>query len=237
MAQGGKLLASIFKQVGKEVQIGVSTKHLDEYAEKLILECGGQPSFKGQGGYPATICISINDEVVHGVPSVDCFIKNGDLVSLDIGMFYQGFHSDMAATFCVGDVDPKMRRLARVAKKALKYGIKKAKPGNTFGDIGNTIQRYVESQGFSVVRDLCGHGIGRQLHEEPQIFNYGQRHKGAKISVGMTFCIEPMITAGSPEIFLAKNKQTYKTKDASWAAHFEHTLAITSATPQILTEL
>jgi Methionine aminopeptidase len=155
---------------------------------------------------------------------------------LDIGMVYKGFHTDMAATVAVGEVDPEMRRMIRIARKALKYGIKKARPGNTFGDVGNTIERFVESQGFRVVRDLCGHGIGKQLHEDPQILNYGRRHKGPVIKEGMAFCIEPMITAGNPEIILAADKQTYKIKDGSWAAHCEHTLAVFPDGCHILTQ-
>ena len=236
MAEGGRLLASILKRMEVATVAGATTKEIDNLAERLILECGGAPSFKGEGGFPATTCISINDEVVHGVPSAKRVVKDGDLVSLDVGMVYKGFHSDTAATVAVGNVLPEMRRLMKVAKKALKYGIKKARPGNTFGDVGETMERYVESQGFHVVRDLCGHGIGRHLHEDPQIMNFGRRHKGAVIKEGMTFCIEPMITAGNPEITLASNKQTYKIKDGSWAAHSEHTLAVFKDGCHILTK-
>jgi methionyl aminopeptidase len=237
MAEGGRLLALILARLEKETVAGVTTKYLDELAERLIAECGGAPSFKGEGGYPATTCISINEEVVHGIPSANRIIKDGDIVSLDIGMVYKGFHSDMASTVGVGVVDLETHRMIRVAKKALKYGIKKARAGNTIGDVGNTIERYVESQGFHVVRDLCGHGIGRSLHEDPQILNYGQRHKGPVIKVGMTFCIEPMITAGNPDIVRARDKQTYKVKDGSWAAHCEHTLAVFPDGCRILTKL
>jgi len=193
--------------------------------------------FLGEGGFPAITCISINEEVVHGVPSPKRIINDGDLVSLDVGMIYKGFHTDMASTVAVGNVVPEMHRLTKVTKKALKYGIKKARPGNTFGDVGETIERYVESQGFHVVRNLCGHGIGHHLHEDPQILNFGRRHKGPVIKEGMTFCIEPMVTAGNPEIILAANKQTYKIKDGSWAAHYEHTLAVFADGCHILTKL
>lgn len=225
MEEGGCLLASIMEKLKKDVKAGISTKELDDSAAEMIARCGGEPSFLGEGGFPATICVSINDEVVHGLPSAKRIIKDGDVVSLDIGMVYKGFHTDMAATVAVGQIDPEARRMIRVVKKALKYGIKKARPGNTFGDVGNTIERYVESRGFHVIRDLCGHGIGKKLHEEPQILNYGKRHKGPKIKEGMTFCIEPMITAGDPAIALAKDGQTYKIKDGGVAAHWEHTLA------------
>lgn len=236
MAEGGRLLASVLKKMEAATIPGVTTKEIDALAAKLIAECGGKPSFLGEGGFPAVTCISINEEVVHGIPSAKKKVNDGDLVSLDVGMVYKGFHTDMASTVAVGNVAPEMRRLMKVAKKALKYGIKKARPGNTFGDVGETMERYVESQGFHVVRDLCGHGIGRSLHEDPQIMNFGRRHKGATIKEGMTFCIEPMITAGDVEICLASNKQTYKIKDGSWAAHSEHTLAVFADGCHILTK-
>jgi methionyl aminopeptidase len=237
MAEGGRLLAVIFEELKKEVKVGASTQSLNDLAASLIAKAGGKPSFLGEGGYPAVICVSINDEVVHGVPSAQRIIKDGDIVSLDAGMVYKGFHSDMAATVIAGEGDPNLHRMIKVVKKSLKYGIKKSRPGNTFGDVGNTIERYVESQGFHVVRDLCGHGIGKKLHEDPQILNYGKRHKGQKILEGMTFCIEPMITAGDPAIVLADDKQTYKIKDGSPAAHWEHTLAIVNGVCRILTAL
>jgi len=240
MAKGGELLALVMVRLKEKTVVGVTTGEIDDFAERLIVESGGKPSFKlpvaeGGGGFPATTCVSINDEVVHGVPS-NRAIKDGDLVSLDIGMVYEGFHADMAVTVAVGEVAPEMRRMVRVAKKTLKYAVKKARPGNTIGDVGNTIERYVESQGFHVVRDLCGHGIGRTLHEDPQILNYGKRHKGPVIKEGMTFCIEPMITNGNPDLVLDKNKLTYKIKDGSWAAHFEHTLAVFPDGCHILTK-
>ena len=235
MADGGRFLAEIFEELKKEIKAGVSTQSLNDLAAVLIAKAGGKPSFLGEGGYPAVICVSINDEVVHGVPSAQRIIKDGDIVSLDAGMVYKGFHSDMAATVIAGEGDPNLHRMIKVVKKSLKYGIKKSRPGNTFGDVGNTIERYVESQGFHVVRDLCGHGIGKKLHEDPQILNYGKRHKGQKILEGMTFCIEPMITAGDPAIVLADDKQTYKIKDGSPAAHWEHTLAIVNGVCRVLT--
>ncbi len=235
MAEGGRLLAAVLEELKKKTAAGASTKELDDLAVSLIAAAGGRPSFLGEGGYPATICVSINDEVVHGVPSPKRIIKNGDIVSLDAGMVHRGFHSDMAVTVAVGEVDPELRRMIKAAKKALKYAIKKARPGNTFGDVGNTVERYVESQGFHVVRDLCGHGIGKKLHEDPQILNYGRRHRGPVIKEGMVFCVEPMITAGNPEIILASDKQAYKIKDGSPAAHWEHTLAIVNGACRVLT--
>ncbi len=241
MRQGGRLLASIMGQVMKRAAPGVATKELDDLAERLIDEAGGKPSFKGpvsegHGGFPATMCVSINEEIVHGVPS-ERVIREGDVVSLDIGMLYEGFHTDMAVTVATGTADPEIRRLIKVTKKALKRGIKVSRSGNRFGDIGNTIERYVSSQGFCVVRELCGHGIGRKLHEDPQILNYGKRHSGPAIREGMTFCIEPMVTRGDWHIEKKKDGQCYVTRDRSWAAHFEHTIAVVNGRPDVLTRL
>jgi len=236
MREGGRILAKIMKELEKEVRPGITTKELENKAEELILKYGATPSFKGYQNYPATLCTSINEEIVHVVPS-ERILKEGDIISLDLGIFYKGFHTDMALTLPVGEVDPEVRRLIRVTKKALKRGIKKAKPGNTFGDIGNTIQRYIESQGFNVIRDLAGHGIGKELHEEPQILNYGKRKKGAKIKEGMVFCIEPMVSMGDWRIKKTKDGFGYKTADNSLSCHFEHTIAITKEGPQILTKI
>jgi methionyl aminopeptidase len=244
MAEGGKILAKIMKELEKNVKPGITTKELDRLAESLILKSGGKCSFKeyvSKDGdtarpYPACLCTSINEEIVHALPS-DRTLKNGDILKLDIGMFYKGFHSDMAITVPVGRVSFEAQRLIRVTKKALKMGIKKVKPGNTFGDIGNTIQRYVEDQGFNVVRELCGHGIGRELHEDPQILNYGKRHTGEKIKEGMVFCIEPMVTMGDWHIKRTKDGYGYETQDGSLSAHFEHTMAVTKKGCQVLTEL
>lgn len=240
MAEGGRLLALVLERAQKEVKPGVTTGEINSLVERLIFEYGGQPSFKLPepigGGFPATACISINDEVVHGIPS-DRAIMDGDLVKVDVGMVYKGFHTDTAVTVGVGDINPEMRRMLRVTKKALKYAIKKTRPGNTIGDIGNVIERYVESQGFHVVYDLCGHGIGRGLHEDPQILNYGKRHKGAIIKAGMVLCPEPMVTNGNPEIFRDKNGWTYRIKDGSFAAHFEHTIAVFLDDSRVLTSV
>jgi len=236
MAEGGKILARIMKELEKEVRPGVKTLELNRLAESLILKSGGKPSFKGYNRYPAALCTSVNEEIVHVIPS-DRILKEGDMLSLDLGIFYQGFHSDMAITVPVGKIDLETARLIRVTKKALKRGIKKIRPGNTLGDIGNTIQRYVENQGFNVVRDLCGHGIGRELHEEPKILNYGRRKTGDEITEGMIFCLEPMVTVGDWKIKKTKDGFGYQTADGSLSCHFEHTLAVTSNGCKILTEL
>ena len=236
MAEGGRILAGIIKELEKKVRPGVKTLELNRLAESLILKSGGKPSFKGYDGYPAVLCASVNDEIVHIVPS-NRILKEGDVLSLDLGILYGGFHTDMAVTVPVGKIDLEVARLIRVTKKSLKRGIKKVRPGNTFGDIGNTIQRYVESQGFNVVRDLCGHGIGRDLHEDPKILNYGRRKTGDEIAEGMVFCLEPMVTFGDWKIKKTKDGFGYQTVDGSFSCHFEHTLAVTSDGCKVLTEL
>lgn len=236
MVEGGKILAKIMKELEKAVQPGITTKELDKLAEELILKSGGKCSFKGYENFPACLCTSINQEIVHVTPS-DRILKEGDIISLDLGLFYKGFHTDMAITLPVGRVSPEVYRLIRVTKKALKRGLKKIRPGNTFGDIGNTIQRYVESQGFNVVRDLCGHGIGKEIHEEPKILNYGKRRTGPEIKEGMVFCLEPMITVGDWKLKKTTDSFGYETQDGSLSCHFEHTVAVTKNSYQILTEL
>jgi len=236
MAENGKILASIMEELKKRVEPGISTQELNRVAETLILNSGGKPSFKGYDGFPATLCTSINEEIVHGAPSKRK-LKNGDILSLDLGMKRKGFHVDVAITLPVGEVDPEVKRLVRITKKVLKIGIKKTKIGNTINDIGNTIQRYVESQGFNVVRDLCGHGIGKELHEEPKILNYGKRHTGFKIKQGMVFCLEPMVTMGDWKIKKTKDGFGYETTDGSLSAHFEHTIVVTKHGVKVLTEM
>ncbi|MBM3257835.1 MAG: type I methionyl aminopeptidase [Candidatus Nealsonbacteria bacterium] len=236
MAEGGRILAGILQKVADKAKPGITTKELDELSEELILKSGGKCSFKGHEGYPNCLCASLNEEIVHGVPSVRA-LKEGDIISLDIGMLYKGFHSDMAVTLPVGKVSPEASRLIRTTKKAFKRGLKKIKPGNTFGDIGNTIQRFVESQGYNVIRDLCGHGIGKELHEEPQILNYGKRRAGPEIKEGMVFCIEPMLSAGDWKIKKAPDGYAYQTADNSLSCHFEHMIVVTEKGYKILTEV
>jgi len=236
MAEGGKILAKIMKELEKQVKPGIATKELDRIAETLIFKYGSRCSFKGYQNYPSCLCTSVNEEIVHAVPS-DKIIKEGDIISLDLGIFYKGFHTDMALTLPVGKISPEAQRLIRVTKKALKRGIKKVRPGNTFGDIGNTIQRYVESQKFNVVRDLCGHGIGKEIHEDPKILNYGNRHSGSEIKEGMVFCIEPMVTAGDWKLKKTKDGFGFETEDGSLSAHFEHTIAVTKESCRVLTDL
>jgi len=237
MKEGGKILAKIIDELSKQVKPGVSAVELDRAGEALVLDYKAEPAFKGYGGFPSALCVSINAEtIVHGVPT-DYILKQGDIVSLDLGIKYRGFYSDMAVTLPVGEVDPETMRLLKTTKKALKIGIKKARDGNTVGDVGNTIQRFVEYQGFNVVRDLCGHGIGRNLHEEPQVPNYGKRHKGEELKEGMVICIEPMVTMGDYRLIKIGDGFGFTTKDGSLSAHFEHTVAITKNGGKILTIL
>jgi len=235
MTEDGRILAKIMKELEKAVRPGITTKELDRLAESLILKSGGKCSFKGYECFPTCLCTSINEEIVHAMPS-ERILKEGDIISLDLGIYYKGYQVDMAITLPVGKVDPEVQRLIRVTKKALKRGIKKVRPGNTFGDIGNTIQRYVESQGFNVVRDLCGHGIGKEIHEDPKILNYGKRHTGPEIKEGMVFCLEPMVTVGDYKIKKTADSYGYETADGSLSCHFEHTIAVTKNGCQILTE-
>jgi len=236
MNEGAKILAQIMKEIIKMVKPGISTEELDEAAEGLIFQSGAKPSFKGYEGFPSSLCVSLNEEIVHGLPS-ERKLKEGDIVSLDLGVFYKGFHSDMAVTLPVGEVDFEILRLIRVTKKSLKLGIKKIRPGNTVGDIGNTVQRYIESQGFNVVRDLCGHGIGKELHEDPQILNYGKRRAGPELAEGMVLCLEPMAAIGGGRIKKSENGYTFETADGSISAHFESEIAVTKDGCKVLTKI
>jgi len=236
MQESGRILATVLKEVKKQVKPGITTIELDRATEDLILKHGAKPGFKGYDGFPYSLCASVNEEIVHGLPS-GRVLKEGDIIGLDLGVLYKGYYSDMAVSVPVGKVSFSAKRLIQVTKKALKRGIKKAKIGNTLGDIGNTIQRYVDGQGFGIVRDLCGHGIGRDLHEDPKIPNFGKRDSGEKLVEGMVICIEPMLTAGDWRLIKSKDGFGYSTKDGSLSAHFEHTIAITKNGPIVLTEL
>ena len=236
MAEGGKILATVLKEVATMAVPGITTLELDRAAERLILSHGAKPAFKGYEKFPYSLCASVNNIIVHGFPS-DYVLKNGDIVGLDLGVKWKGYNTDMAVTVAVGEISFEARRLLQATKKALRLGIKKARAGITTGDIGNTIQRFLEDQGFGVVRDLCGHGIGKEVHEDPKIPNYGQRHKGSALKEGMVICIEPMVTIGDWQIKRAKDNYGFSTRDGSLAAHFEHTLAITKDGCKVLTEL
>ena len=236
IAEGGKILAAALKELEKLAKPGITTLELDKAAEAFILSRGGKPGFKNYEGFPFSLCASVNENIVHGFPS-NYVLKDGDVLKLDLGVLYKNFNTDSAITVAVGNVSFETKRLINVTKKSLRLGIKKAKIGNTVGDIGNTVQRFVEDQGFGVVRDLCGHGIGKHLHEDPKIPNFGKRGGGEKLIEGMVICIEPMVTAGDFNIKPSKDGYGYATKDGSLSAHFEHTLAITKKGPRILTEI
>ena len=212
----------------------MTTAYLDHQAERFIHKHGAVPGFKGYMGYPATVCISINDEVVHGIPSPKRVIKEGDIVSIDAGVILKGFYGDAAITVPVGGVSPEARKLLQVTEESLYKGIEAAVVGNRVGDIGYAVQQWVEKHGFSVVRDYTGHGIGRKLHEPPQVPNYGERGKGALLRPGMTIAIEPMVNAGGFEVKTRNDGWTVVTADHSLSAHFEHTIAIMEDRTEIL---
>ena len=235
MAQAGRILARVIRELKARVAPGLTTQELDKLAEELILSYGAKPAFKGYGGFPNSLCTSLNEQIVHGVPSKRRLIE-GDVLSLDSGVIYQGFYSDMAVTVPIGSVSPKILKLIQVTKKALRKAIVQVKPGKTIGDIAFAIQKHVESDGFQVVRQLCGHGIGRQLHEKPDVLNFGQKHKGLELKEGMVIAIEPMAVIGQPGIKKGPDGFCYQTADHSLSAHFEHTVAVTKEGPRILTE-
>lgn len=234
MEQSGKIASLILKSLQESAKPGVRTIELNELAEKLIRQYEVQPAFKNYNGFPAVLCTSVNEVVVHGVPDKNQ-LKNGDLLGLDFGVIFSGFYSDTAVTVGIGKISHEARHLLRVCKKALRLGVKQAKIGSTTGDIGNTIQRYVESEGYNVVRELVGHGIGRSLHEDPEIPNFGERHSGIVLKEGMVIAIEPMIIAGPADIHLHSDHFGYASLHKHMTAHFEHTVAITKGGPKILT--
>ena len=230
------MVAEVFEKLRGMIEPGITTKELDQVAEEYILLKGARPAFKGYRGFPATLCISINDEVVHGIPGRRP-LKQGDIVSLDVGVNYVGYFGDAAITFPVGEVDPEAKRLLDVTEKALYIGIEKAKVGNRLFDISYAIQSWVESHGFSVVRDFVGHGIGRELHEEPQIPNFGVPHQGPRLEKGMVLALEPMVNEGTYEVRVLSDGWTVVTVDGKRSAHFEHTIAITEDGAEILSIL
>lgn len=234
--EGGKILARIMKELEREVRPGIKTKYLNKVAEDLVFSFRAQPSFKGFNGYPSVICTSINEEIVHVVPG-DRELKEGDIVSLDLGIRYKGYCTDMAVTVPVGNITKEKEKLIKVTQEALYKGIEQAKPGNYLGDIGWAIQQYAESQGFNVVRELVGHGVGKEVHEDPQIPNYGEQGTGLKLVKGMVLAIEPMVCIGNWQIEKCEDGFGYRTKDRSLSAHFEHTIAVTQKGPKILTTI
>lgn len=234
MREAGRLVAAILGRLIEGIKPGVKTRQLELVTARELEKRGARSSFKGYHGFPAQLCVSVNDEVVHGIPG-ERILQEGDIVSLDVGVIYKGFHADAAVTVGVGKISPQAEKLIRVTEGALKVGIAAACPGTHLGDISATIQYYVESKGFSVVREYTGHGIGRQLHEEPQVPNFGFFGEGPLLEKGMTLALEPMVTAGGWRTKLSDDQWTVLTVDGSLAAHFEHTIAITNAGAEILT--
>lgn len=237
MREGGRRLAGVMQRLKAAAVPGASTQYLNECAQELIAQSGARVAFKGYGGFPAAICTSVNDEVVHCVPSQARILQEGDIVGIDIGLIYEVFYLDMAETVGIGATAFEAQHLINATRKALRLGIKKVRPGATVGDIGNTIERFITSQQLSVVRDFVGHGIGRRLHEEPRIPNFGNRHEGERLEAGMVIAIEPMVTRGSWKLRSVPDGHGVRTADGSLAAHFEHTIAIIPDGHEILTKV
>jgi methionyl aminopeptidase len=237
MRRAGKVVREVLELVRSQVKPGATTLDLEAAAEKKIAELGAKPAFKGYHGFPAVLCTSINSEVVHGIPSSKRILKEGDIVSVDCGAVVDGYYGDAAITVPVGQkIDPKTDRLLKVTEASLHAGIAAVKPGATLGDIGSAVQKVVEAEGFSVVRDFVGHGIGSSMHEDPQVPNFGEAGRGMKLRTGMVIAIEPMVNAGKPDVRVLKDGWTAVTDDGSMSAHFEHTVAVTDNGARILTE-
>lgn len=234
MKEACRISAGALKLIGSAVEPGVTTAELDRLAEKYILSQGAKPNFKNYNGFPSTVCISINNEVIHGIPGKRK-INAGDIVSVDLGAVFEGYHGDNAATFAAGSISPEAKRLMDTTKESLYEGIKMARHGGRIGDISSAIQRYVEARGYSVVRQFVGHGIGTNLHEAPEVPNFGTPGRGIRLVQGMTLAIEPMINIGGSGVRTLADNWTVVTLDNSLSAHFEHTVAITTDGPQILT--
>jgi methionyl aminopeptidase len=233
IAQSNRIVSETLDMINENIKPGISTSELDKMAEEFIRAKGGRPAFKGYMGFPASLCISIDDEVVHGIPNGK-YLEEGQIVSVDCGVEKNGYYGDSARTFAVGTIDNKKEDLMKVTKESLKKGIEAAKEGNYVSDIGHAVQTFVEARGYSVVRELVGHGIGTELHEEPQVPNYGSPKQGHRLVAGMCLAIEPMINAGKKEIVTDGDGWTVRTKDGSTSAHFEHTIAITKNGAKIL---
>ncbi|MDF1535322.1 MAG: type I methionyl aminopeptidase [bacterium] len=233
--EGGRCVAKVLERMRQVVKPGITTMDIEREADRISRELGIVPAFRGYNGYPACICVSVNEEVVHGIPSEDKILAEGDIVGLDFGALHKGFYSDAAVTLTVGRVDEETQRLLDVTREALDRGIAQARQGNRIGDISSAVQNYVEDNGFSVVKVFVGHGIGRSLHEEPQIPNYGEPQWGVRLKPGMTLAIEPMVNAGTDDVKVLADGWTAVTTDGKLSAHFEHTVAVTENGPLIVT--
>lgn len=234
LKNAGNIVYQTHQYLKPYIKEGITTKELDKLAEDFIRSKDATPSFKGYEGFPSTLCTSINSEVVHGFPS-DRKLKNGDIISIDIGACYKGYHGDSAWTYTVGEVDEKTKQLLEDTEKSLFIGLEQVKPGNRIGDIGYAIEQYARKHNLGVVRELCGHGVGTSVHEDPEVPNYGIPNTGPRLKEGMVIAVEPMLTLGSPKVFLHDNDWTVDTQDGSLSAHFEHTVVVTKDGYQILT--
>jgi methionyl aminopeptidase len=235
MREAGRLVGEVLTELAAQVAPGVTTADLDELAEKRIRRAGAIPAFKGYHGYPATICASVNEEVIHGIPSGRRILNEGDVISIDVGASLDGYFGDSAVTLAVGQVSEEAAMLLRVTDESLYKAIEAVKPGGRISDIGHAVQKHVEAYGFSVVREFVGHGIGQKMHEEPQVPNYGEPGRGPRLTEGMVLAIEPMVNAGKPAVKVLADGWTAVTRDGSLSAHFEHTVAVTADGPWILT--
>lgn len=236
LRENNLLVSATLAEIGKHVRPGVSTLELDKIAEDFIRSHGAEPGFLGYGGFPNTLCMSINEEVVHGIPSAKRILKEGDVLSVDCGTLMKGFYGDSAYTFAVGEIDPAVKDLLRVTKEALYKGVAQAKAGNRIGDIANAVQEHAERHGYSVVRELVGHGLGRDMHEEPEVPNYGARGRGPLLKEGMVICIEPMINMGTRAVVFERDGWTVRTRDRKPSVHFEQAVAITKHGADVLTD-
>jgi methionyl aminopeptidase len=237
MRRSGQVVREVLEHVRQFVKPGASTQDLENAAAGKIKELGAKPAFKGYRGYPCVLCTSVNEEVVHGIPSASRVLRDGDIVSIDTGVILDGYYGDSAITVAVGDkVAPRTKQLLEVTRQSLERGIEAIKPGATLGDVGAAVQEVVEAEGFSVVREFVGHGIGTRLHEDPQVPNYGRRGQGQKLREGMVIAIEPMVNAGKPDVQVLSDGWTAVTQDGSLSAHFEHTVAVTAEGATILTQ-
>jgi methionyl aminopeptidase len=236
MRRSGRVVREVLELVRSKVKPGATTYDLEKAAEGRLNELGVKAAFKGYHGYPCVLCTSVNSEVVHGIPSPKRVLKEGDIVSVDFGVVIDGYFGDAAITVPVGAIDPTAERLLKVTEASLKAGIAAVRPGATLGDVGSAVQKVVEGEGFSVVRDFVGHGIGSHMHEDPQVPNYGEAGRGMKLKTGMVIAIEPMVNAGRPDVVVLDDGWTAVAKDGSMSAHFEHTVAVTDTGARILTE-
>jgi len=235
MRESCRLLGIVHKEMEEAIRPGITTHEIDLIGDTTIRKLGCIPNFKNYNGYPASVCVSVNDEVVHGIPSKKRVIQEGDIVSLDCGLIYKGYHSDAARTHAVGQISPEAQKLITATRESFFAGIKMAKAGNHLYDISNAIDAYIKPYGYGIVRDLVGHGIGTSLHEDPQIPNFAQRRRGLKLQAGMTLAIEPMINMGRADVEWLDDDWTVVTEDGSWSAHYENTILITDGEPEILT--